>query len=668
MGGADYVLGIVVALAYCAAAASCGALLRRRLLPTWHGTPALLASVVLAISTAVVVTEALGAVGLLRRSALLLALAAVAGATWLATRRGPSPVPEARETARSRRLSVGEAVIAGAALALVLEPFVRRIGTVYRRGMLEWDTHWYHAPVAARFAETGDLTALHYVNNSADAFLPFNTELLHAVAMVATGRDLLSPLLNLGWLALALLAAWCLGRAWNAGAAALAAAAVVASTPIMIYASAGSVGNDLAGMALLLAAAALLVLAPVSAASVAVAGLAAGLAVGTKVTLIAPVLALTAVVGIGWMRRRAPRLALLWLGGIVLTSGFWYVRNTFRAHNPFPWFELRIGSVTPLPSSTETPPDCGTTSVSHYLTDLDVLRDAFRPALTSALGPRWALVAVVALIGALLALRGDRRLQGLAVVALVSLAAYVVTPATAGGPDGNPTCFDYNTRFATPAVALGLVLFAVASARWRPTAHLGGVLLLALLAAVLPFSASRLAAGLAGAALGAALVRVRVPASGIVLAGGTAAAVVGIAIGGWFAQERYFENRYAAGSLPEPIEQSALRLREREELRIAVGGFRAHYALYDVDLTNRVEFPFVPGPHGTLQRIATCRGWQEALRAGRYDYVVTYASEGIRPPPEADWTRSYPAATRVLRDGINELFALRPSTAIDCPG
>ena len=664
-------LGVVVATLYCALAASCGVVLRRRLLPSWHGPPALLASTIVAISTAVVVAEALGAVGLFRRFAVVVALAATVGVIWLTTRRGPRPRAGSDGAGRSWDLSLSQAAIAGAALALVLEPFLRRMATVYRRGMLEWDTHWYHAPVAARFAETGDLTELHYVNNSADAFLPFNTELLHALGMVATGRDLLSPSINLGWLVLALLAAWCLGRAWNVAAAALAAVAVVASTPVMIYASAGSVGNDLAGVALLLAAAALLVSARSShpASSVAVAGLAAGLAVGTKVTLIAPVLALSAVVAIGWVRRRTPGRALAWLGGIALTSGFWYVRNVIVAHNPCPWFELRLGSLTPLPSSTEKPPDCGTTSVASYLTDGDVIRDVFRPALASALGPRWGLLVVLGAVGMVLAFRGDSRSRGLAVVAFVSLAAYIVTPATAGGPDGNPTCFDYNTRFATPALALGLVLFAIASTRWRPPSQLGGLLLLVLLAAVQPFSVSRLAAGLAGAAMGAALVRFRPPAFTTPVAATSAAvAVAALAMGGWFVQDRYFEDRYAAGSLPEPIEQSALRLRDRERLRIAVGGFRAHYALYDVGLTNRVEFPVVSGPHGTLERIATCRAWQEALRAGRYDYVVTYASDGTLPPPEADWTRSYPGATRVLRDGINELFELRESTGVDCPG
>ena len=667
MDGADYAVGLVVVAAYVGCAAWCGVVLRRLIGPACRGLLALLAATILALSVLVVVAEVLGAFGLFRRWALLAALAVAAAAATRIARRSSAGSETTAPAPPARRLVVTDAVVLGAALALAFEPYLRRIGTVYRRGMLEWDTHWYHAPVAARFSETGDLTRLHAVNNSADTFLPFNTELLHAVGMVATGRDVLSPLVNLGWLAFAVLAAWCLGRFWNAGAAGVAATAVVVTTPVMVYASAGSAGNDLAGMALVLAAAAFVVRGAASPRMVGLAGLAAGLAVGTKLTMIAPVLALTAVLAVAWVRERAPRTAVVWLGAILVTGGFWYLRNAVRAHNPFPWFELSIGSWTLLPSSTELPPDCGTTSVAERLTDLDVVRDVFRPALASAFGPRWGIILVVALAGAVLALWGERRQRGLAVVALISGAAYLVTPATAGGTISGASCFDYNTRFATPALALGLVLFALVSAGWGRYARLGAVGLVLLLAAVPPFSASRLAAAVVGGLLGAAVVHFRVATSRRLVPVGAAAVVGAVVVSGWFVQDFYYEHRYAAGSLPEPIEASARALHDRNHLRIAVGGFRAHYALYDAGLTNRVELPVVEGPHGTLERITTCRAWQEALRNGRYDYVVTYGTEATRPPSEADWTRAFPGATRVLRDGLNELFALRPGDGVACP-
>ena len=58
-------------------------------------------------------------------------------------------------------------------------------------------------------------------------YYPANSELLHAIGMVAFGNDLLSPVLNFGWMGLALLAAWCIGRPFGLAAATLLAAVVV---------------------------------------------------------------------------------------------------------------------------------------------------------------------------------------------------------------------------------------------------------------------------------------------------------------------------------------------------------------------------------------------------------------------------------------------------------
>jgi len=188
MDGGDSALGLVVGGAYVACSAWCGIVLRRLVVPSWRGPLALLGTTILALSVFVVVAELLGAVALFRRWALLAGLlVAAAVAAWLDRRSTPGSDPSTGAS-RSGRLEPTEAVVLGAALAIAFEPYLRRVGTVYRRGMLEWDTHWYHAPVAARFAETGDLTQLHAVNNSADSFLPFNTELLHAAGMLATGR------------------------------------------------------------------------------------------------------------------------------------------------------------------------------------------------------------------------------------------------------------------------------------------------------------------------------------------------------------------------------------------------------------------------------------------------------------------------------------------------
>jgi hypothetical protein len=85
-----------------------------------------------------------------------------------------------------------------------------------RFGMIGIDTLWYHLPVAARFVQQGSIAHLHYLDSDpVTVFYPASSELLHAVGMVVMGSDVLSTVMNLGWLALALLAAWCLGRCFG---------------------------------------------------------------------------------------------------------------------------------------------------------------------------------------------------------------------------------------------------------------------------------------------------------------------------------------------------------------------------------------------------------------------------------------------------------------------
>jgi hypothetical protein len=437
------------------------------------------------------------------------------------------------------------------------------------------------------------------------------------------------------------------------------AVALVLSTWVMLYVSAGSAGNDLPALALLLAAGAFVVHAPTKPGPVAIAGLAGGLAIGTKLTLVAPILALSGALAFVWIRARAWNLVLWWSGPLVLAGGFWYLRNAVRAHNPFPWFEVGIGRFA-LPSSATPTRDCGNTTVAHYLTDTDVLRGWFEPGLASSFGPLWALLIALSLAGAVLALCGSVPERVLGVVALLTAFAYLVTPATAGGPEGNPSCFQTNTRFATPALALGLLLLAISLTKWRrltPALVSGGLALL-LAANVSPSPLVLLVAVAVGASAGLFVhvgvhIRTRIVVAGAVLVTASAAAA------GWPVQAYYFENRYEPG-LPEPIEASALRLRETTNARIAVGGFYAHYGLYDADLTNWVEYPVLRGPHGSFRSITSCQEWHEALARGRYDYVVTYNSVANRVPPEAVWTRSFRGASHVLSDGIHDLFELNP--------
>ena len=73
--------------------------------------------------------------------------------------------------------------------------------------MTGFDSTWYHGPFAAGFFQSGDTLDLHFIAPQFLAwFYPANAEIFHAVGMLAFGRDLLSPLLNLGWFVGCLLA------------------------------------------------------------------------------------------------------------------------------------------------------------------------------------------------------------------------------------------------------------------------------------------------------------------------------------------------------------------------------------------------------------------------------------------------------------------------------
>ena len=85
-------------------------------------------------------------------------------------------------------------------------------------GMDRSDSLWYHMPLAARLAQTGHVGPIAFFDPIYFAsFYPANSEIPHALGILVFDRDILSPLLNHAWLALALLAAWCIGRPYGLG-------------------------------------------------------------------------------------------------------------------------------------------------------------------------------------------------------------------------------------------------------------------------------------------------------------------------------------------------------------------------------------------------------------------------------------------------------------------
>ena len=362
-------------------------------------------------------------------------------------------------------------------------------------GMFGGDTTWYHMPFAARIAQEGSTVHLHFTDplRLAAWFYPQSSELVHAAGIVLFKSDWLSPLINLAWLSIALLAAWCVGRPYKVGPATLVAGAIVLDAGVMIETQPGEGRNDIMGLAFLLAFAAFLInghqrRAPAEGAAVqdaperdaplldkgplVIAGIAAGLAASVKYTFLIPVVAIT--LGVVIFSGKGRRLTTAWVLGLsaFVVGGYWYVRAMIKTGgNPIPY--SGFGPLH-LPQPDQMPLDPRPRfAVADYLTDPTIYRKWFFPRLDNAFGPLWPLILIVAVAAAVfLVVRSRNRiLQVLAAAALLTAVVYVFTPLTAAGQEGSPTGFFTNTRYLVPGLVLAMTLLPIARPLRAPDAR-----------------------------------------------------------------------------------------------------------------------------------------------------------------------------------------------------
>jgi hypothetical protein len=556
------------------------------------------------------------------------------------------------------------AVVALAIAALALIKFGIDVRSKLSTGMTGFDSTWYHGPFAAGFFQSGNTWSLHFIAPQFLAwFYPANAELFHAAGMLAFGRDILSPLLNLGWFVGCLFACWCIGRPYRVGPWSLALGAIALSLPALSD-QAGEARNDIVGIFFLLAAIAIVVNAwpardeaerglPVGA--MVVVGLAAGLAAGTKLNFLLPaavlVVGLVAIAPAGWRWRALAAAGLAALAG----GCYWYLRNLVHTGNPLPWFD-HLGPIS-LPAPNQALGGREGHSVFGYLTDGTVWSDWFLPGLHGGLTILWPLVAALAFSGlvlCLLQLRGEKDLALLLAGAtgIAVVVAWLVAPTSASGPEGMPHGFESGLRYLAPAVVLGFALLPVTPPlRARLAAFLSSR------SYFLPHSGMN-----SDRARGSAILR---PAL-------VCAAAIVLAIGaGYPIQRHYLENRYANPTFATPGLNAAFKWsRSVSDSRIATTGTR-QYPLFGTDLSNRVEFVGTEQPHGGFVAASTCRQWRRLLNAGHYDYVVATRDrvEPAKPayPVTARWTAGA-GATVVLREPPTVVFRLAgPLNPAACP-
>ena len=688
MSFGEYLAGsvelIVVALALGFAAVR----LRARLLGGWSGAPARLAEVVLGLSLLVVTLELVGVIGLYRPGWVLAACVIVGlgiGYVCRPTEGAPLPAPRVQPVAMAVALVAGIVVAAHWGMGTQLGLDI---------GMYLPNTTWHNAPFAARFVQEAQVGSLHFTEalRLTVWFYPQNSELLHSAGILFIGSDFLSPLINIGWMSLCLLAAWCFGRPYGAAAAAVLAIAVILDAEMLLLYQPGDAKNDIGGLFFLLASATILVnadaqsrvatsaartftsagpaLTPMlSRGALIVAGLAAGLALGTKLNLLAPFALLTlGVIAVAAKGDRV-RSALIWAGSALITGGFWFARNLVEAGNPLPWADKG-----PLPGPEQLDIDIREPhTVSDYLTNVDVISDYFIPGLRDSFGQLWPLVIVGVLAGAALAIWRGRTsmLRMLGVVALLSGLAYLFTPLTAAGPFEAPSAFEVNLRYASPCFALGALLLAIdpTLTRERVQPYFLGALALVLFVGLFSgaddvwtgdyaVGAIVLALLLIAAPVGLALLARR---SSIVTLAAATALVLGLAVGiGWTKDSDYLDERYRAETAPSDFPEGVRAAlawfndEEPEDARIAIVGGRPgfkQYVFYGDDLSNHVQYIGRHGAHGALTPIAldpddvgdveACEEWRTALNDGDYDYVVIGPDQRTQSvsPVEAEWTR-----------------------------
>ncbi len=408
----------------------------------------------------------------------------------------------------------------------------------------------------------------------------------------------------------------------------------------------------------------------------AAAGLAVGLAAGTRVTVLAMAGALSLAVLVLAPAGRRRAAAAWWFGAALAGGAFWYLRNLVVAGNPLP----EVGKLGPirLPHPERLQEGRPDFSIVHYATDTGVWRHYFSPGLHEAFGALWPLVVLGAVAAALVAIFSgrDRMVRWVGGVALFGLLAYLFTPLSAAGAEGEPVGFGINIRYVIPALLAGIVLLPLPRFfdDHRRQWGLMAVLVLVFLVSDRPDDALHDPAR--GFALLFVAVAVLIPA-GIFLArerrgGGAwllavlAALAFAVVAIGYPLQRHYLEGRFAnTGAhdtqIPGMDLDSTYRwARGIEDARIGIAGTTAEFAgygLYGTDLSNRVVVLGVEGPHGAFNAIPTCAGFRAAVNAADLDYLVTspflnfpHPGKPI-PSPEARWLRGEPAVSPLLHSG-----------------
>jgi hypothetical protein len=658
----SYIVGSLAVIGIVAADGLGAYWLRRWIVPEFSGALARLADCTLGVALLVVSLELLGTVDELRIGAIVIfciavGLAAAALGWWRS--------PDERREVAAPRVQNWALIIALGVASFVVAEWTFPSQLALDQGMFGGDTTWYHMPFAATMAQEHSSWHLHYTDplRLAAWFYPQSSELVNAAAIVLFKSDWLAPLINLFYLAIALLAAWCVGRPYKVGPATLVAGAIILDSGVLIETQPGEARNDILGLAFLVAFAAFLInghqrRAPAEGDAVqdtpdrdaplldkgplVMAGIAAGLAASVKTTFLVPVVAIA--IGVWFFSGRGRRWTTAWVMGLsmLIVGGYWYLRAAIKTGgNPIPI--TKFGPLH-LPVPDQMPLDPRPRfAVSHYLTDPTVYRRWFFPELDNAFGPLWPLILIVAGCAAVyLGWRSRNKIvRVIAVAALLTAIVYVFTPLTAAGQEGSPTGFFTNTRYLTPGLVLAMVLLPISRplrapdgrARWT-LYFLTAVFVITVLTTPRWYpgfivGTIFITLALVWAPGGLGIARSRGLASrGLVAGAGLAVVLLAIVLGRQ-QEVQYADHHYTKSTLflgeggPQKAYDYARNL---ENQKIGIVGSSeiifGQYGFFGRNVNNRVQYIGQEGPHGSYRLATSCEQFRNLVNKGEYDYLI----------------------------------------------
>jgi hypothetical protein len=676
----SYLLGAAQLVVLALATGYAAWILRARLMPGWRGAPARLVEVGVAVGLVIAVSEILGTFDLLYAGALIGAMVLVAIVAQVVPVRAGGG-----QTARGVDPGVWASLVAIVVVAIVVFDWAVTAKHALDTGIFNFDSLWYHMPFSADIAQSHSTTGMHHIETVfVNWFYPQNSELLHAVGILMIGRDTLSLFINFGWLAVAFLAAYCVGRPYGRGIPTTIVAAILVGCHTLVVREPGAAKNDLMAAALLLAGIAILIEAWNSEPEdrralygwpLAAAGLAVGLAAGTRLTIFAFAAALSIVVLVLAPSGRRWGAAGWWLLSGLVGGGYWYLRNLLVSGSPIPEV-TKLGPISP-PHPDRLQEGRPGFSISHYLTDTGVWRHYFAPGVHDAFGALWPLILVGALAACLVAIFSgrDKLIRWLGGCALFALIAYLFTPLGAAGAEGAPVGFAINIRYVIPALLAALVLLPLPrfldgdKRQWGLIAALTVVYLVT----DRPDHAIHDKARLFAFAF--VIVFVAVPAliwlarrdglPGRLVAASLAALAVAAVALGYPVQHHYLNHRFAnltadtsvpGMGLDDPYRWARGVTNSRIGLAGTTAGF-AGYGFYGPDLSNHVIYLGEPGPNGAFNAIPTCQAFREAVNDAELDYLVTspflnfiHPGKPV-PSPEARWLYGSGGAKPYFNEG-----------------